>query len=123
MPSRTHSSVQRTRSLPVHTTPQTMVMFQQAGKKGPRVVAGFGSSWRVWWFCPDPSVFFFFCCLCQTLFLLVVSLSQSLALLTARRVNPVCVRCFVSQTGLTTRAAPLMVSTQTRVSAGQTDLQ
>ncbi|XP_062247960.1 protein Smaug homolog 1 isoform X2 [Platichthys flesus] len=30
MPSRTHSSVQRTRSLPVHTTPQTMVMFQQA---------------------------------------------------------------------------------------------
>ncbi|GLD63739.1 protein Smaug homolog 1-like isoform X3, partial [Lates japonicus] len=33
MPSRTHSSVQRTRSLPVHTTPQTMVMFQQAGEK------------------------------------------------------------------------------------------
>ena len=33
MPSRTHSSVQRTRSLPVHTTPQTMVMFQQSGKK------------------------------------------------------------------------------------------
>ncbi|KAJ8290249.1 hypothetical protein GJAV_G00010490 [Gymnothorax javanicus] len=30
MPSRTHSSVQRTRSLPVHTTPQTMVMFQQS---------------------------------------------------------------------------------------------
>uniref|UniRef100_A0A8C4HFE3 Protein Smaug homolog 1 n=1 Tax=Dicentrarchus labrax TaxID=13489 RepID=A0A8C4HFE3_DICLA len=30
MPSRTHSSVQRTRSLPVHTTPQTMVIFQQA---------------------------------------------------------------------------------------------
>ncbi|XP_053720624.1 protein Smaug homolog 1 isoform X1 [Synchiropus splendidus] len=30
MPSRTHSSVQRTRSLPVHTTPQTMAMFQQA---------------------------------------------------------------------------------------------
>nr|XP_057932993.1 protein Smaug homolog 1 isoform X2 [Doryrhamphus excisus] len=30
MPSRSHSSVQRTRSLPVHTTPQTMVMFQQA---------------------------------------------------------------------------------------------
>ncbi|XP_055363207.1 protein Smaug homolog 1 isoform X3 [Betta splendens] len=30
MPSRTHSSVQRTRSLPVHTTPQTMVMYQQA---------------------------------------------------------------------------------------------
>ncbi|KAM4630874.1 protein Smaug homolog 1 isoform 1-T1 [Polymixia lowei] len=30
MPSRTHSSVQRTRSLPVHTTPHTMVMFQQA---------------------------------------------------------------------------------------------
>uniref|UniRef100_A0A3Q0SS16 Protein Smaug homolog 1 n=1 Tax=Amphilophus citrinellus TaxID=61819 RepID=A0A3Q0SS16_AMPCI len=30
MPSRTHSSVQRTRSLPVHTTPQTMVTFQQA---------------------------------------------------------------------------------------------
>ncbi|XP_056135246.1 protein Smaug homolog 1 isoform X5 [Lampris incognitus] len=29
MPSRTHSSVQRTRSLPVHTTPHTMVMFQQ----------------------------------------------------------------------------------------------
>uniref|UniRef100_A0A8C9RPG6 Protein Smaug homolog 1 n=1 Tax=Scleropages formosus TaxID=113540 RepID=A0A8C9RPG6_SCLFO len=28
MPSRTHSSVQRTRSLPVHTTPHTMVMFQ-----------------------------------------------------------------------------------------------
>uniref|UniRef100_A0A3Q1ATX0 Protein Smaug homolog 1 n=1 Tax=Amphiprion ocellaris TaxID=80972 RepID=A0A3Q1ATX0_AMPOC len=33
MPSRTHSSVQRTRSLPVHTTPHTMVMFQQAGKR------------------------------------------------------------------------------------------
>ncbi|CAF87645.1 unnamed protein product, partial [Tetraodon nigroviridis] len=30
IPSRTHSSVQRTRSLPVHTTPQTLVMFQQA---------------------------------------------------------------------------------------------
>uniref|UniRef100_A0A3Q3JC54 Protein Smaug homolog 1 n=1 Tax=Monopterus albus TaxID=43700 RepID=A0A3Q3JC54_MONAL len=30
VPSRTHSSVQRTRSLPVHTTPQTMVAFQQA---------------------------------------------------------------------------------------------
>ncbi|XP_061671839.1 protein Smaug homolog 1 isoform X3 [Syngnathoides biaculeatus] len=30
MPSQTHSSVQRTRSLPVHTTPQTMVMIQQA---------------------------------------------------------------------------------------------
>nr|XP_056706891.1 protein Smaug homolog 1 isoform X2 [Euleptes europaea] len=29
MPSRTHSSVQRTRSLPVHTSPQTMLMFQQ----------------------------------------------------------------------------------------------
>ncbi|XP_075700256.1 protein Smaug homolog 1 isoform X2 [Rhinoderma darwinii] len=29
MPSRSHSSVQRTRSLPVHTTPQTMLMFQQ----------------------------------------------------------------------------------------------
>lgn len=34
IPSRTHSSVQRTRSLPVHTTPQTMVMFQQSGKEG-----------------------------------------------------------------------------------------
>ncbi|XP_061112436.1 protein Smaug homolog 1 isoform X2 [Conger conger] len=30
MPSRTHSSVQRTRSLPVHTTPHTMVMFHQS---------------------------------------------------------------------------------------------
>ncbi|XP_056269255.1 protein Smaug homolog 1 isoform X2 [Pseudoliparis swirei] len=30
MPSRSHSSVQRTRSLPVHATPQTMLMFQQA---------------------------------------------------------------------------------------------
>lgn len=30
MPSRSHSSVQRTRSLPVHTTPHTMVMFQQS---------------------------------------------------------------------------------------------
>ncbi|XP_069773049.1 protein Smaug homolog 1 isoform X3 [Narcine bancroftii] len=29
MPSRTHSSVQRTRSLPVQTSPQTMLMFQQ----------------------------------------------------------------------------------------------
>uniref|UniRef100_A0A2I3SQC3 Sterile alpha motif domain containing 4A n=2 Tax=Pan TaxID=9596 RepID=A0A2I3SQC3_PANTR len=29
MPSRTHSSVQRTRSLPVHTSPQNMLMFQQ----------------------------------------------------------------------------------------------
>ncbi|KAM9070405.1 protein Smaug homolog 1 isoform X7 [Sarcophilus harrisii] len=29
MPSRTHSSVQRTRSLPVHSSPQTMLMFQQ----------------------------------------------------------------------------------------------
>uniref|UniRef100_A0A665WW11 Protein Smaug homolog 1 n=1 Tax=Echeneis naucrates TaxID=173247 RepID=A0A665WW11_ECHNA len=35
MPSRTHSSVQRTRSLPVHTTPQTMVMFQQADHQLP----------------------------------------------------------------------------------------
>nr|XP_009669016.1 PREDICTED: protein Smaug homolog 1-like [Struthio camelus australis] len=33
MPSRTHSSVQRTRSLPVHTSPQTMLMFQQPGRK------------------------------------------------------------------------------------------
>lgn len=32
MPSRTHSSVQRTRSLPVHTSPQNMLMFQQPGK-------------------------------------------------------------------------------------------
>lgn len=32
MPSRTHSSVQRTRSLPVHTTPQAAVMFQQSGE-------------------------------------------------------------------------------------------
>ncbi|TRY65217.1 hypothetical protein DNTS_002927 [Danionella cerebrum] len=31
MPSRTHSSVQRTRSLPVHTNPHTLAMFQQAG--------------------------------------------------------------------------------------------
>ncbi|XP_030233999.1 protein Smaug homolog 1 isoform X3 [Gadus morhua] len=30
MPSRSHSSVQRTRSLPVHTTPRTLAMFQQA---------------------------------------------------------------------------------------------
>ncbi|XP_031436176.1 protein Smaug homolog 1 isoform X3 [Clupea harengus] len=30
MPSRSHSSVQRTRSLPVHTNPNTMVMFQQS---------------------------------------------------------------------------------------------
>ncbi|XP_028850416.1 protein Smaug homolog 1 isoform X2 [Denticeps clupeoides] len=30
MPSRSHSSVQRTRSLPVHTNPHTMVMFQQS---------------------------------------------------------------------------------------------
>ncbi|KAG7267422.1 LOW QUALITY PROTEIN: hypothetical protein CRUP_012523 [Coryphaenoides rupestris] len=29
MPSRSHSSVQRTRSLPVHTTPRTLAMFQQ----------------------------------------------------------------------------------------------
>uniref|UniRef100_H0X122 Protein Smaug homolog 1 n=1 Tax=Otolemur garnettii TaxID=30611 RepID=H0X122_OTOGA len=29
MPSRTHSSVQRTRSLPVHTSPQSALMFQQ----------------------------------------------------------------------------------------------
>ncbi|XP_014591095.1 protein Smaug homolog 1 isoform X14 [Equus caballus] len=29
MPSRSHSSVQRTRSLPVHTSPQSMLMFQQ----------------------------------------------------------------------------------------------
>ncbi|CAJ0940346.1 unnamed protein product [Ranitomeya imitator] len=29
MPSRSHSSVQRTRSLPVHTSPQTMLLFQQ----------------------------------------------------------------------------------------------
>ncbi|XP_010890650.1 protein Smaug homolog 1 isoform X1 [Esox lucius] len=35
MPSRTHSSVQRTRSLPVHTTPHTMVMFQQADLQVP----------------------------------------------------------------------------------------
>ncbi|XP_078240187.1 protein Smaug homolog 1 isoform X1 [Pogona vitticeps] len=30
MPSRSHSSVQRTRSLPVQTSPQTMLMFQQS---------------------------------------------------------------------------------------------
>ncbi|KAM9571635.1 protein Smaug homolog 1-like isoform 6-T7 [Salvelinus alpinus] len=35
MPSRTHSSVQRTRSLPVHTTPHTMVMFQQSDLQVP----------------------------------------------------------------------------------------
>ncbi|XP_024863940.1 protein Smaug homolog 1 isoform X2 [Kryptolebias marmoratus] len=35
MPSRTHSSVQRTRSLPVHTTPQTMGTFQQADHQLP----------------------------------------------------------------------------------------
>ncbi|KAK5624263.1 Protein Smaug 1 [Crenichthys baileyi] len=35
MPSRNHSSVQRTRSLPVHTTPQTMVTFQQADHQFP----------------------------------------------------------------------------------------
>ncbi|XP_044292026.1 protein Smaug homolog 1 isoform X1 [Varanus komodoensis] len=29
MPSRSHTSVQRTRSLPVHSSPQTMLMFQQ----------------------------------------------------------------------------------------------
>lgn len=29
VPSRTHSSVQKTRSLPVHTSPQNMLMFQQ----------------------------------------------------------------------------------------------
>ncbi|ELW47022.1 Protein Smaug like protein 1 [Tupaia chinensis] len=33
MPSRTHSSVQRTRSLPVHTSPQNMLMFQQPGSR------------------------------------------------------------------------------------------
>ncbi|XP_016781595.1 protein Smaug homolog 1 isoform X3 [Gorilla gorilla gorilla] len=33
MPSRTHSSVQRTRSLPVHTSPQNMLMFQQPGSQ------------------------------------------------------------------------------------------
>ncbi|XP_078462292.1 protein Smaug homolog 1 isoform X2 [Lampetra planeri] len=32
MPSRTHSSVQRTRSLPVHTSPQAMLLFQQPGE-------------------------------------------------------------------------------------------
>uniref|UniRef100_A0A3P9KCW9 Protein Smaug homolog 1 n=1 Tax=Oryzias latipes TaxID=8090 RepID=A0A3P9KCW9_ORYLA len=35
MPSRTHSSVQRTRSLPVHTTPQAVVMFQQSDLQFP----------------------------------------------------------------------------------------
>ncbi|XP_058254831.1 protein Smaug homolog 1 isoform X1 [Hemibagrus wyckioides] len=35
MPSRTHSSVQRTRSLPVHTNPHTMAMFQQADLQVP----------------------------------------------------------------------------------------
>ncbi|KAM9434012.1 protein Smaug homolog 1-like isoform 8-T8 [Salvelinus alpinus] len=35
MPSRTHSSVQRTRSLPVHTTPPTMVMYQQSDLQVP----------------------------------------------------------------------------------------
>uniref|UniRef100_A0A3B5KRH7 Protein Smaug homolog 1 n=1 Tax=Xiphophorus couchianus TaxID=32473 RepID=A0A3B5KRH7_9TELE len=37
MPSRTHSSVQRTRSLPVHTTPQTMVTFQQPDSQNGRL--------------------------------------------------------------------------------------
>lgn len=31
MPSQSRSSVQRTHSLPVHTSPQTMLMFQQQG--------------------------------------------------------------------------------------------
>lgn len=44
IPSRTHSSVQRTRSLPVHTTPQTMVMFQQSGKNPPPQRLGFTRS-------------------------------------------------------------------------------
>ncbi|XP_062862937.1 protein Smaug homolog 1 isoform X2 [Trichomycterus rosablanca] len=35
MPSRTHSSVQRTRSLPVHTNPHTMAMFQLADLQVP----------------------------------------------------------------------------------------
>uniref|UniRef100_A0A671QSA6 Protein Smaug homolog 1 n=1 Tax=Sinocyclocheilus anshuiensis TaxID=1608454 RepID=A0A671QSA6_9TELE len=35
MPSRTHSSVQRTRSLPVHTNPHTMAMFQQTDLQVP----------------------------------------------------------------------------------------
>ncbi|KAJ6652682.1 hypothetical protein lerEdw1_011167, partial [Lerista edwardsae] len=35
MPSRSHSSVQRTRSLPVHTSPQTMLMFQQPEFQAP----------------------------------------------------------------------------------------
>ncbi|KAL6477331.1 hypothetical protein MHYP_G00131660 [Metynnis hypsauchen] len=35
MPSRTHSSVQRTRSLPVHTNPHTMAMFQQSDLQVP----------------------------------------------------------------------------------------
>ncbi|KAL2076816.1 hypothetical protein ACEWY4_027592 [Coilia grayii] len=35
MPSRSHSSVQRTRSLPVHTNPNTMVMFQQSDSQVP----------------------------------------------------------------------------------------
>ncbi|OWK09229.1 SAMD4A, partial [Cervus elaphus hippelaphus] len=37
MPSRTHSSVQRTRSLPVHTSPQNMLMFQQPGRAQPSI--------------------------------------------------------------------------------------
>ncbi|KAI4881596.1 hypothetical protein NFI96_004263 [Prochilodus magdalenae] len=35
MPSRTHSSVQRTRSLPVHTNPHTLAMFQQSDLQVP----------------------------------------------------------------------------------------
>lgn len=34
MPSQSRSSVQRTHSLPVHTSPQTMLMFQQQGVTG-----------------------------------------------------------------------------------------
>ncbi|XP_065727282.1 protein Smaug homolog 1 isoform X3 [Phocoena phocoena] len=53
MPSRTHSSVQRTRSLPVHTSPQNMLMFQQPGNE---VCSGLSVSNRLrGWLNPSPA--------------------------------------------------------------------
>lgn len=44
MPSQSRSSVQRTHSLPVHTSPQTMLMFQQQGVTGGSASAAYLSS-------------------------------------------------------------------------------
>lgn len=109
MPSRTHSSVQRTRSLPVHTTPQTMVMFQQAGKNG-------------WFLCLTPCVF-----LTRRLPRSDAVFSSWLRVLFPQKQSPAVIYrryivwCYVTS-GCVSDWTHHERSTQTRVSAGHADL-